>query len=56
MRASDCSTAVGILRADEAAGICAKLETGEATTAINKPTGTNRGKLTDINLEILLKD
>jgi hypothetical protein len=44
-----CSTSLGMDRADEAAGICAKLMTGVATSAANKATrGIKRGKLADM--------
>src|SRR6185369_1479515 len=54
MRASDCSTSVGIDRADEAAGICALLLAAEATSAVNKPTrAIKRVKLADIKFVVL---
>src|SRR5215210_5669447 len=49
IRPSDCSTSVGIDRADEATGICAKLLAAEATSAVSKATrAIKRGKLADI--------
>ena len=50
IRPSDCSTSVGLDRADEATGICAKLLAAEATSAVSKATrAIKRGKLADIN-------
>ena len=41
---------LGMERADEAAGICAKLLAAEATSAVNKaPRAIKRGKLADID-------
>jgi hypothetical protein len=51
MRPSDCSTSVGIVRADEATGICAKAVAAEATSAISKATQAfRRGKLVEIKI------
>src|SRR5215210_3691353 len=48
-RPSDCSTSVGIVRADEATGICATVVAAEATSAISKATQAfRRGKLVEI--------
>src|ERR671915_436006 len=54
-RLSDCSTSVGIVRADEATGIWAKVLVAEATSAVSKATRANkRGKLADIKIVVLL--
>src|ERR1043165_6542002 len=56
IRPSDCSTSVGIVLADEATGICAKLLTGETAIVVNKATpAIKRGKLADIKLVVLLQ-
>src|SRR6185503_18800013 len=48
-RPSDCSTSVGIVRADEATGICAMEVAAVATHAISKATQAfRRGKLVEI--------
>src|SRR5215217_2992078 len=49
MRPSDCSTSLGIVRADEATGIWAKVVAAEAASAISKATQDfRRGKLVKI--------
>src|SRR5688500_683822 len=49
IRPSDCSTSVGIVRADEATGIWAKVLAAEATSAVSKATrAIKRGMLADI--------
>src|SRR5687768_9803448 len=56
MRPSDCSTSVGIVRADEATGIWAKVLAAEATSAVSTATrAIKRGKLADIKIVLLLE-
>lgn len=55
IRLSDCSTSVGIVRADEATGIWAKVLAAEATSAVSTAArATKRVKLVDIKIVVLL--
>src|SRR6185369_5612318 len=55
MRPSDCSTSVGIVRADEATGIWAKLLVAQPMSTVSKAErAIKRGKLADIKFVVLL--
>src|SRR4029078_8202113 len=56
IRPSDCSTSVGIILAEEATGICAKVLAGKPASIVSKATqAIKRGKLEDIKIVVLLE-